>query len=236
MKAIVNLLRKRTPSIGGDSSPDGAIGEASPPGKWGSIAVSENEIADGSYKKHLGGGATQWELRGRFQLFFLKQWGLVPGSRLLDVGCGPIRAGIHFIRYLDKGNYFGFDFNKDFIKAARRVSEEQGLTEKSPRFEVVDDFNIQHWVPSFDYAIAFSVLNHCRENQRQQFFGMIGKTLRQGGRLYISHAFWFSEAYLAGNELKLTKQFHDRDVNIREWGWPEPEKECVFPIIELTRI
>jgi len=234
MKSIANLFKRRLSGVW-TSRPQELSRDAQPPReKWRAITVSEREIDAGAYKKHLGGGEAQWDLRGAFQLFFLKRMGLAPGSRLLDIGCGPIRAGVHLIRYLDDGNYLGFDFNKDFIRTARKISEDEGLSAKNPRFEVVEDFRLGHMDPVFDYAIAFSVLNHCNEMQRKQFFQMISKPLRKGGLLYISHASWLRESHVTNTGFRLTRRFSEQDFNIREWGWPEPEQESVFPIIELT--
>src|SRR3569833_897060 len=63
------------------------------------------------YNSQLGGGRATWDSRGRFQLELMRSRGLLPTSTLLDIGCGPLRAGIPFIRYLDTGYYFGFDYN-----------------------------------------------------------------------------------------------------------------------------
>ena len=28
---------------------------------------------------------------------------------LIDIGCGALRGGVHFVRHLDPGHYFGMD-------------------------------------------------------------------------------------------------------------------------------
>jgi len=68
------------------------------------IVVRPADIQQGAYKAHLGGGAEAWDRRGEFQLHFLQQAGLQPQHRLLDIGCGPLRAGQFFIRYLEPEN------------------------------------------------------------------------------------------------------------------------------------
>ena len=64
------------------------------------------EIAKGSHRGAVGG---RWEEMGRLQLDFLVKQGLRPSDELLDVGCGALRAGLHFIRYLKPGNYFALN-------------------------------------------------------------------------------------------------------------------------------
>ena len=235
MKSIVERLKKHLSSPAGSNSDRASANDSAALRKWAQISVTDHDIQSEDFKRHLGGGTAQWDLRGRFQLFLLKQCGLAPHSRLLDVGCGPFRAGIHFVQYLEPGNYFGFDFNRDFIATARHLSEQPEFAVKRPEFAVVENFELPPSLRPFDFAIAFSVLNHCHEHQRHQFFKMLDKALRPGGVAVVSHAWWFSETYVSGCELTLTKKLSAADIDIRKWGWPEPEKERVFPIIELTR-
>ncbi len=54
-------------------------------------------------------------LMGELQFKFLVGWGLRPGDFLLDVGCGCLRGGVHFVRYLEAGHYFGIDVNSSLL-------------------------------------------------------------------------------------------------------------------------
>src|SRR5207248_6045542 len=49
-----------------------------------------------------------WAL-GRYVFEFLVESGCRPDHRVLDFGCGALRAGVHVIPYLNAGNYFGVD-------------------------------------------------------------------------------------------------------------------------------
>lgn len=52
------------------------------------------------------------------------RFGIQPAHRVVDFGCGSLRLGVHFIRYLDPGNYYGLDLTDDFIiPGLERVSE-----------------------------------------------------------------------------------------------------------------
>jgi len=46
-----------------------------------------------------------WEQIGQLQFDFLVNHGLEPNHKLLDIGCGTLRGGRHFITYLVPGNY-----------------------------------------------------------------------------------------------------------------------------------
>jgi SAM-dependent methyltransferase len=221
-KSMVNLLGKL---LGRNRFP--------PLGEYSSIELTDEDIEKGKYKEYLGGGAESWESRGAFQLYFLKKMGLLETSRVLDVGCGPGRAGKHLIEFLESNKYYGVDYNADFIKAARTMSEQNNLGVKDPVFEVLQDFAFDRIDRVFDYAIVFSVLNHCTNEQRNTFFRMIPGPLKEGGKVYITHATWFDESYIEGSGMKRTNQFDADDFDITEFGWSA--KDEISPIIELTK-
>src|SRR4029077_4699401 len=122
-----------------------------PNGVYANVKLSHDDIEKQTYKSFFGGGAAQWESRGKFQLFFLKRMGLAPFHRLLDVGCGPLRAGVHLIKYLNSTLYCGVDYNFDFIQAAMKlVSEDSHLAEKLPDLFHLDNFNFSEINGVFD--------------------------------------------------------------------------------------
>ena len=46
-----------------------------------------------------------WEELGSLQFRFMVDQGLLPHHVLVDIACGSLRGGVHFIPYLDPGNY-----------------------------------------------------------------------------------------------------------------------------------
>jgi len=62
-----------------------------------------------SEKTFLGFPAADFEKADREQLSYLLLAGLNPDSRLVDVGCGVLRAGYWLIHFLDSGCYFGIE-------------------------------------------------------------------------------------------------------------------------------
>lgn len=197
------------------------------------ISLSDSEIANGEYKKYLGGGRQFWEQRGRFQLQFLRDRGLKPDHKLIDIGCGPGRAGLFFIDYLGSHLYIGIDYNKDFIDAFEQQISAKALKIKEPLLKVTSDFRLGDEIYSVDFAIAFSVLNHCNMQQREAFFSNIPPHLKRTGRLFISHAGWFSQSYISNLDLKVVNAYTQKDYDITNHGW-EPG-ESIFPIIEIVR-
>jgi hypothetical protein len=69
-----------------------------------------------------------WEQVGILQFEFMVSQGLRPQHVLLDVGCGSLRGGVHFIPYLEPGNYLGIDKERRLIRSGlkREISKSCG--------------------------------------------------------------------------------------------------------------
>lgn len=205
-------------------------------GIYSHLNLNQIEITDQKYKQCLGGGTNSWDTRGNFQLFFLKKMGLNASCSIIDVGCGPLRAGTHIIKYLNAGNYYGLDYNKSFINSAKTIITDNNLSAKNPKLYVVRDFNFKTINRKFDFALVFSVLNHCDRNQINRFFNNIPSLLNPESKVFITHAHWFNDSYILDTKLKLNKRFDlpediEPGLDIQKWGWVS---DSPFPILELT--
>lgn len=117
-------------------------------------------VAKGDHREAIGG---LWDKVGQLQIDFLRREGLLPHNRLLDVGCGSLRAGVRFVRYLEAGHYFGLDLNRSLIDAGfENEIRPLGLDDRLPRENLIDDadFNVERFKVRFDFAIALSVFTH----------------------------------------------------------------------------
>ena len=101
--------------------------------------LTQEQINAGRHRDMVGG---MWEEIGRLQFEFLRARGLKPGHRLLDIGCGSLRGGIHAIKYLDTGNYYGLDINPSLIEGGRHELRLAGLTHKNPHLAASDRFEL----------------------------------------------------------------------------------------------
>lgn len=114
------------------------------------------------HRRFVGGNDEyHWTRIGELQCAFLRGQGLLPGHVLFDIACGSLRAGIHFIDYLNPARYVGFDKYIELIILG--VGRELGMdrySEKRPRFHIGDrfDFAAPGLVP--DFAIAQSLFTH----------------------------------------------------------------------------
>lgn len=217
------------------SGPDGAQVRRD----YSKIHLDARQIAAGEYMNHLGGRAAAWRKRGEFQLELLRFMGLSHDHRLLDVGCGPIRAGLHFIRHLAAGGYTGVDFNPSFIQAAHRIVDEAALAASMPSISVLEEFDFRSVAGVFDWILAFSVLNHCIAEDRQRFFRRVHHVMHGASRLVVTHGAWFEESILAGSGLVLRRRIDSEsalppELALARWGFDGPGDR--LPILEFVRV
>lgn len=133
------------------------------------------------------GGRAHWERWGKAQFDFLVEVGLRPHHYLLDVGCGPLRAGVHLIDYLEPGHYFGVDRRGDKLEAAARSElPRYGLVDKHPVLGEMADFGFERLGQKFDYALAQSVFTHLPLNSIIRCLMNIDRVLVTGGRFYAT--------------------------------------------------
>ena len=206
--------------------------------KYSSISLTDEEIAKGAYKHYFGGEAEQWEFKGAFQLALLRHLGLRPDHKLLDVGCGVLRGGDPFIRYLERGLYWGIDCNSDFIRAAGHVvQKDELLAEKNPNLMVINDFNFAAIHAQFDFVIAFSVLNHCDKPECHDFFRNIMSVVKDGTKILITHAQHVALFFKPTDHLQLNMQINGADDlpdALDPLKWRFTKRGDFFPVLELV--
>jgi SAM-dependent methyltransferase len=138
------------------------------------------ETSNAAPWRHAVGG--MWDEIGTLQYRFLSERGLLPQHRFLDIGCGSLRGGIHFIRYLEAGHYYGIDRDQNLLDAGRQF--ELGLQEFSRRRPTLlcrDDFDFTRFGVEFDYALAQSVFTHLTWNSILRCLVNVKKVLATRG-------------------------------------------------------
>jgi len=103
----------------------------------------------------------EWLEVGQLQFDYLAGQGLQPGDRMLEIGCGNLRAGRLFIGYLNPGNYYGIDISPDILLAAEQVLAELGLQARLPHLLLVSDLKFA-FLPAGKFTVvhAHSVFSH----------------------------------------------------------------------------
>lgn len=120
--------------------------------------MGSKQISKRGHRSYVG---AKWDTVGPLQLEFMIKNGLKNYHKLFDIGCGSLRAGVHFIHYLDSGNYFGIDCELDLIKAGiKHELSEEVYYQKRPEFIISSKFQFSKFSSSPDFAIAQSLFTH----------------------------------------------------------------------------
>ena len=106
-----------------------------------------------------------WNEIGALQLEFMVSKGLSPHHYLLDVGCGSLRGGVHFVGYLENSHYYGIDAQQWLLDAATQFElPRAGLADRQVQLLCRDDFLVSEFGTKFDFAIAQSLFTHLSWN------------------------------------------------------------------------
>ncbi|MFI2188995.1 class I SAM-dependent methyltransferase [Streptomyces sioyaensis] len=124
----------------------------------------------------------RWLALGEMQFDYLAEHGLRPGHRMLDIGCGNLRAGWRFIAHLHTGHYYGFDISPDILISAKRTLTTYGLQDKLPHLTLTQDLTLD-FLPSahFDIVHAHSVFSHSPAEVIDECLAHVGRILAPGG-------------------------------------------------------
>ncbi len=209
--------------------------------------LSAADIADGRHRDFVGG---LWEDLGRLQFEFLCLRGLSPSHHLLDVGCGCLRGGVHFVRHLETGHYCGVDANASLIEAARHELGRAALLEKQAQLAISQNFDLGQFGRRFEYVLALSVFPHLVRDEICRCLVAVRRVLAPRGQFFAT----FFEAPPGGDRQSIVHQpggivtYHDRDpfhqsidqmqaladaaqlsmTLIGDWNHPRDQKMLVF--------
>lgn len=132
-----------------------------------------------------------WEEIGQLQFEFLINKGLHVQDKMLDIGCGTLRGGRHFIKYLNIGNYHGIDISPKAIAFARQLVQEEELSEKRPHLLVSEKKDLkfrEFFGEAFDYILAQSVFTHLKPEHIKECFENIGRIMHDNSVFYFTYS------------------------------------------------
>jgi cyclopropane fatty-acyl-phospholipid synthase-like methyltransferase len=135
------------------------------------------------WRERVGG---LWEQLGQLQFEYLVHNGLKPHHYLLDIGCGSLRGGIHFIQYLEKGHYFGVDKDDDLLEGGKIEIAENNLQDKKPTLKLDENFDFPSLNQKFEYALAQSVFTHLPLDTIKKCIHNIDEVLIKESKFYAT--------------------------------------------------
>jgi SAM-dependent methyltransferase len=134
------------------------------------------------------GPPQDYDLIAGIQFALLLAAGLRETHRVVDVGCGSLRAGRLLIPYLRPGHYFGLEPNRWLIEQGIKRELGRDLVRiKRPRFDYADDFSLSAFGTTFDYAMAHSIFSHAYADFTGQGLKEIAKGLADSGLLLATY-------------------------------------------------
>lgn len=165
----------------------------------------------------LGGPKADFVRVGRLGFEVLLAEGLLPSSRVLDVGCGALRVGYWLMRFLDPGCYFGIEPQQDMLRLGlEQIVEDDVVGRAQARFSANDDFDFSVFGERFDFVLARSIWTHASKPQ-------ISAMLRSFADTSAAQAAFLASYYPAGSAFKIGHR------------WPRLEQAVTkLPLRELS--
>lgn len=170
------------------------------------------ELPPGSeehYSAYVGPPA-QYDFMGATQLRLACSLGLREMHKVLDFGCGSLRAGRLLIPYLNEDCYFGIEPNKWLLDEA--IKNEIGLElieRKACRFDHNSNFDSSVFGEQFDFIVAQSIFSHTGRSQIETCLKGFKAALKPNGLVMATFILTDEEA---------------RDHKQNDWVYPG----CVF--------
>jgi SAM-dependent methyltransferase len=129
-----------------------------------------------------------WEEIGRLQFEYLRNDGLRPDHSMLDIGCGTLRGGRHFIAYLDAGKYTGLEISSNALSEAGRLIQREGLANKRSGLVLNTGMGLrlEEFKEPFDVLLAQSVFTHLTERRIEECLAHAGRIMHAGSRFYFT--------------------------------------------------
>ncbi len=129
-----------------------------------------------------------WEEIGQLQFDYLRNDGLRPDHSMLDIGCGTLRGGRHFIAWLSPGKYTGLEISSNALAEASRLIQREGLAEKHASLVLNAGMGLrfEEFKGTFDVVLAQSVFTHLTEPRIEECLANAGRIMHAGSRFYFT--------------------------------------------------
>ena len=196
------------------------------------------------YKAYVG-PPKKYDIVGAMQFNLLTSMGLRDYHKLLDIGCGSLRAGKLMIPYLRSGNYYGMEPNDWLIQEG--IEHELGkeiIDLKSPNFSNSENFELQVFGEKFDYLIAQSIFSHASPSQIMQCLKEAKAVMNQDaiflatfvlGKEDYEGSEWVYPGCVTFKEKTIERMISNADLVCRKLKWRHPNGQTWFAISQPTK-
>lgn len=170
------------------------------------------------------GPVGKWVQARDAQLKELSDLGLRPDMTLVDLGCGPLRAGLQLIDYLDTGRYVGIDIDAGSIEAGKALVRRFDLDGKQARLIHSETFGrIELERSGFaDRIWCYQVMIHMPRDVALDCIAQIGRMLKPGGKAWVT-----ARVQEEGDSFDVTGKWRDFPISEAGRGFFETAAEAV---------
>lgn len=146
--------------------------------------------------RHAKAGAPEhWKDIRECQFSYLKAVVKIKAShKFLDIGCGTLRGGIPVIDYLDVGNYYGIDIQKNVLEEARAEVVDERLQFKKPNLIHFNCFDTLEINAEFNVMWSWLSMWYLNEEELEKCFRFVKNNLANDG------VFYFNTGLISGKE------------------------------------
>jgi hypothetical protein len=153
---------------------------------------------------------------------YMKRFAVKSNERVCEYGCGSLRIGAHFIKYLEPGNFYGVDVTDAFYEMGKGLIGNEIIAAKTPHLGVIAPAEIDKvaaFQPDFTYSSA--VCCHVHPDELGLYFANLQKIANKPGARVIADV-----------------HYSDAPVRYqhRSWAMPMSVFESAMPELEVVKI
>jgi SAM-dependent methyltransferase len=186
-------------------------------------AIAERLHEEGIF---TGGPPQLFESAGRLQFSTLIREGLWPHSKVLDIGCGALRAGYWLVRFLEPERYYGIEPNRKMLdKGIEYVLTPELLRAKRPAFNHNDRFDVSVFSCKFDVFLARSIWTHASKPQIQTMLDGF-RDFSEPGAFFLTSFIpgkWYSRDYRGATWVGKSDHCETPGLVSHRFGWVQNE-------------
>jgi len=162
-----------------------------------------------------------WESGREHASRLFETMALEPYHRVIEYGCGSLRIGGHFVRYLNRGCFMGLDVISGFYEMGQTMLGPELLRQKAPQLAIIEKAALAN-AEAFKADRVYSnlVCVHVHPDETQYYFENLARLTREPGSQLIFNA--------EVSDKPLRFEFNC-------WAWPLEFYEAALKELKLVR-